>query len=158
MTSPTETEFTEIMGYLNKKYHKKFTVTEPHRKLMRARFKEGLDAEKTIAEIVEDFKKAIDNQLNDPYFQKNPKYYRPQTLFNGNFDSYVNNNPIAVGMAPGEMKEKVVKREPDPMADNVEFNDAMAMHRENRGKPDKESLARTREAQTTMERLNKEAG
>ncbi len=47
--------------------------------------------------------------------------------------------------------------QPDPMANNVEFNDAMKMHRENRGKPDKESLARTREAQAIMERLNKEA-
>ena len=47
--------------------------------------------------------------------------------------------------------------EPDPMANNPEFNAAMIMHRENRGKPDRESLARTREAQTTMERLNKEA-
>ena len=80
---PTETDFLEIIQYLNKRTGKRFTVTAAHKRLMRARFEEG--------HTVKDFKAAIDNQLQDPYFRDNPKYMRPQTLFNGKFDSYVNN-------------------------------------------------------------------
>lgn len=141
MTNPTETEFSEIIKYLNLKTHKRFTVTEPHRKLMRARFKEGYE--------VADFKKAIDNQLNDEYFQKHPKYMRPQTLFNGKFDSYVNNT-VNIGLAPGEMKEKVIERKPDPMANNVEFNEAMQEWSKWFGK----DAVKAKAAQDTMDRLS----
>lgn len=125
MTKPTEPDFQEIFKYFNWKAEKRYSVTEPHRRLMRARFKEGIDAGRTIPQIVKDFKAAIDNQIrqwgNDPDMAY---CIRPQTLFNGKFDSYVNNT-VNIGLAPGEMKEKPLIKQPDPMADNKEFNDAM---------------------------------
>ena len=158
MTNPTEAEFQEIIKYLNEKAEKRYSVTEPHRRLMRARFKEGIDAGRTIAEIVEDFKAAIDNQIrqwgNDPDMAY---CIRPQTLFNGKFDSYVNNT-VNVGLAPGEMKEKPVERKPDPMADNVEFNDAMKDSAKYFSAEDATGKAKYEAAMKTMERLNKEAG
>ncbi len=107
MTNPTNTDFLEIIQYLNLKAGKKFMVTEPHKRLMRARFREGA--------TVEDFKKAIDNQLQDPYFRENPKYMRPSTLFNDKFGGYVNNNPPAIKEFAKE-KAEVSKYTPEVQA------------------------------------------
>ena len=144
-TKCSEPDFVEIIKYLNLKTHKRFTVTEPHRKLMRARFKEGYE--------VADFKKAIDNQLNDEYFQKHPKYMRPQTLFNGKFDSYVNNT-VNIGLAPGEMKEKPIERKPD-IPDTPEQKAARKEFMKAMKKGDMKGMA---DASAKAERLNKEAG
>ncbi len=145
-TKCSEVDFVEIIKYLNLKTRKRFTVTATYRKLMRARFAEGYE--------VKDFKAAIDNQLNDEYFKKNPKFYRPDTLFNGKFGSYVNNTPMAVGLAPGEMKEKPVEIKPDPLKDNQEMNQAMMDLAKYRFTDKKKAS----EAMATMDRLNKEAG
>ncbi len=156
MTKPTEPDFQEIIKYLNLKAVKRYSVTEPHRRLMRARFKEGTDAGRTIAEIVEDFKAAIDNQIRQWANDPDMAYcIRPQTLFNSKFDSYVNNT-VNIGLAPGEMKEKVVERKPDPMADNKEFNDAVKVSMECFGKEDPESRQRCKRALATMDRLNEQ--
>jgi len=156
MTKPTEAEFQEIISYLNRKAQKNFIVTEAHRRLMRARFRERINDEVTIEDVVEDFKLAIDNQVrswfNDP---KMRIYLRPQTIFNGKFDSYVNNTEAAV---PGMTKDKPVERKPDPLEDNEEYNAAIKVTLKCFGRSDSESRKRYEEAMETMKRLKKEEG
>lgn len=109
--NPTEPDFQEIIKHLNLKTSKRFTVTEPHRRLIRARFKEGYK--------IKDFRQAIDNQCrqweNDP---KMSPYLRPQTLFSRNFDSYVNNNAPQEKLEP--LDAKPIKRQPDNTPDTPE--------------------------------------
>lgn len=83
-------EIDEIVMYLNQKANKNFfTRTEPTRQCIRARLSEG--------HTVEDFKKVIDNKVEQWLGTENDKYLRPETLFcPKHFDSYRNENPAAV--------------------------------------------------------------
>lgn len=78
-------DITEIINYLNSKTGKRYTgKTKAHRDHIIARLKDGF--------TVSDFKTVIDNQViawgnND----KMKQYIRPETLFCGKFETYLNN-------------------------------------------------------------------
>ena len=78
-------EIIEIMDYLNLKTGKRYTgKTKAHRDHIIARLKDGF--------TVTDFKTVIDNQVNawgDDVKMK--QYIRPETLFCGKFETYLNN-------------------------------------------------------------------
>lgn len=92
-TKQDTTPYKEIIDYLNLKTGKSFRhTTRSTKELIQARYKEGF--------TLDDFKKVIDNktiQWKDD--EKFDQYLRPQTLFTGNFDSYLNtrvqNKPLA---------------------------------------------------------------
>ena len=78
-------DITEIIDYLNLKTGKRYTgKTKSHRDHIIARLKDGF----TVA----DFKTVIDNQVsawgNDEHMRQ---YTRPETLFCGKFETYLNN-------------------------------------------------------------------
>ena len=74
----------EVIDYLNKKCNKEFTYkNSKNNSYIIARLKEG--------HSIKDFFTVIDNKLKDDYFNKNPKYYRPETLFSiSKFEGYLN--------------------------------------------------------------------
>lgn len=78
-------EINEIVDYLNFKTGKRYTgKTKAHRDHIIARLKDGF--------TVTDFKTVIDNQVNawgDDVKMK--QYIRPETLFCGKFETYLNN-------------------------------------------------------------------
>lgn len=79
--------FAEIIDYLNEKTGKSFKSTSRKTQgLIRARWNEGFR--------LEDFKKVIDNKcstwLRDTRMNQ---YLRPETLFSGKFDRYLNEKP-----------------------------------------------------------------
>lgn len=80
-----------IIDYLNKRAGKKFSIVEPHKKLIKARWNEGYR--------LEDFKKVIDFKVAEwkgKTFQNGEpgdKYLRPSTLFSNHFDTYLNEIP-----------------------------------------------------------------
>lgn len=78
-------DITEIIGYLNSKTGKKYTgKTKSHREHIIARLKDGF--------TVDDFKTVIDNQVNAwGNDEKMKQYIRPETLFCGKFETYLNN-------------------------------------------------------------------
>ena len=78
-------EIIEIMDYLNLKTGKRYTgKTKAHRDHIIARLKDGF--------TVTDFKTVIDNQVNAwGNDEKMKQYIRPETLFCGKFESYLNN-------------------------------------------------------------------
>ena len=85
----SQTEINEIIAYLNDKtgfsYNSKTNNTIM---LLNARKKEGA--------TIEDCKKVIDNKCNDWLNDSNfCKYLRPQTLFSGKFDTYLQQKPKA---------------------------------------------------------------
>ena len=72
-----------VIDYLNEKTNKNFQQVESNHKELLARIKEGYTEDQ--------FKFIIDNKLKDPYFQDNPKYYNPDTLFRkSNIEKYLN--------------------------------------------------------------------
>lgn len=75
----------EIIDYLNIKTGKRYTgKTKSHREHIIARLKEGFN--------VNDFKTVIDNQVNAwGSDEKMKQYIRPETLFCGKFETYLNN-------------------------------------------------------------------
>ena len=77
-------EMQEIMQYLNKRTGSNYTgKSKNHQSLVRMRLKEGF--------TVKDFKKVIDNMTS--HWKGDPKmdsFLRPETLFNGKFESYLN--------------------------------------------------------------------
>lgn len=84
-TNSYSNEIKEIIDYLNSKTEKKYTgKTKSHRDHIIARLKDGF----TVA----DFKTVIDNQVsawgNDEHMRQ---YIRPETLFCGKFETYLNN-------------------------------------------------------------------
>lgn len=69
----------EILTYLNEKTGHKYERTVE----IEARLNEG--------KTVEQCKKIIDIKLEDSYFQQNPDFYHPSTLFRkGHWDKYIN--------------------------------------------------------------------
>lgn len=85
ITNSYSTEIKEIINYLNLKTGKNYTgKTKAHRDHIIARLKDGFS--------VEDFKKVIDNQVNAwGADEKMKTYIRPETLFCGKFETYLNN-------------------------------------------------------------------
>lgn len=85
VTNSFSTEIKEIIDYLNSKTGKSYTgKTKAHREHIIARLKDGFS--------VEDFKKVIDNQVNAwGSDEKMKTYIRPETLFCGKFETYLNN-------------------------------------------------------------------
>lgn len=83
-----ENEIVIIIDYLNNKANKSFrNKTSKTKTLINARFKDGFK--------VDDFKKVIDNKVND--WINDPKmneYLRPETLFGSKFESYLNKTEI----------------------------------------------------------------
>lgn len=80
----TDIPYVEIIEYFNKVTGKHYKpTTKSNQKLIKERWNEDFR--------IEDFKRVIDIKYNewknDP---KMKKFIRPQTLFNGNFESYLN--------------------------------------------------------------------
>jgi uncharacterized phage protein (TIGR02220 family) len=68
-----------ILAYLNQRTGKKYR--DPS--FIEARLKDG--------GTVDDCRRIIDTKMQDPYFQENPKYLNPQTLFRKiHWDQYLN--------------------------------------------------------------------
>ena len=86
---PMEHEITEIIEYLNQRTGKRFKPrARETRRLLKVRFAEGFN--------VEELKQVIDNKVAE--WQGNPdmeRYLRPETLFNGKADRYLNETPPA---------------------------------------------------------------
>lgn len=74
----------EILDYLNQKTGKKYTgKSQAHKNLIIARLREGF--------TVDDFKKVIENKVNAwGHDEKMKQYLRPETLFCGKFETYLN--------------------------------------------------------------------
>ena len=69
----------EVLAYLNEATGKKYRDAS----FIAARLKDGGS--------VEDCRRIIDTKLKDPYFQENPKYLNPRTLFRpSHWDQYLN--------------------------------------------------------------------
>lgn len=82
----------KVIAYLNTKCNKHFRPIEANNKFIRARLSEGY--------TYDDCLKAIDNCFNNSWFQANPVYLRPETIFNATkFQTYVqdsnNSNQIS---------------------------------------------------------------
>jgi len=74
-----------VIRYLNKVTGKGFSekISTKNADIIRARLNEGAKEE--------DFIKIIDNKSQDPYFQDNPRYMRPSTLFRRcHWEDYLN--------------------------------------------------------------------
>ena len=80
------TEISEIIDYLNQVAGKHYTGrSESHRKCITARLKEGY--------TVEEFKQVIDNMTREWMGdEKMERYLCPETIFNGKFETRLNNN------------------------------------------------------------------
>ena len=96
-------EHDEIISYLNQRIGSHYKAnTKKTVSLINARLKEGF--------TVDDFKTVIDVKAaqweNDP---KMAEYLRPQTLFSGNFEAYLNQKPIETEDKP-DIFEKLVKK------------------------------------------------
>ena len=72
----------QVLSYLNQKTGKNYRRTEE----IEARLKDG--------GTLEECKIIIDNKLQDPHFQENPRYFSPTTLFRkSHWDKYLNDTP-----------------------------------------------------------------
>jgi uncharacterized phage protein (TIGR02220 family) len=99
----------QVLAYLNDKTGKRYRDTSS----IETRLKEG--------GTIDDCRKIIDTKMQDPYFQTNPKYMNPQTLFRkSHWDVYVNESlPLSTGKAqqsptlicPRCQRELVVKND-----------------------------------------------
>lgn len=101
-------EYREIIGYLNEKTGKHYSArSRANQQHMSARLKEG--------RTVEDFKRVIDIKcfqwLDDP---KMSQYLRPETLFSGKFDRYLNEEFKVTRKGPNGW-EYTVTDEPDEL-------------------------------------------
>lgn len=101
-------EYREIIGYLNEKTGKHYSArSRANQEHMSARLKEG--------RTVEDFKRVIDIKcfqwLDDP---KMSQYLRPETLFSGKFDRYLNEEFKVTRKGPNGW-EYTVTDEPDEL-------------------------------------------
>ena len=100
---PTEKEedgFTKrVIDYLNKKSGFKYSYKSSNTiRLIKARFNEGYKEE--------DFYKVIDNKCRDWLGNDFKQYLRPQTLFSGKFDVYLNQNtPYKKSTGKSETKQ-----------------------------------------------------
>lgn len=76
--------YKNIIDYLNQRLKKSFKYdTKETQQLINQRFAEGYG--------IEDFKKVIDNMINEWYDDKEmSRYLRPITLFGNKFESYLN--------------------------------------------------------------------
>ena len=74
--------FESVISYLNQKAGTKYRMVEAHKKLIRAREKEGYS--------LTDFQTVIDNKVADWIGTDQQKYLRPETLFGTKFDGYLN--------------------------------------------------------------------
>lgn len=71
-----------VLEYFNKKFKRNFRDASA----IIARLKDG--------GTINQCKQIIDTKVHDPYFQKNPHLYRPETLFRkSHWDSYLNQKP-----------------------------------------------------------------
>ena len=77
-----KTIYCEVIDYLNQKAGTKYRPVEAHKKLIRARVKEGYS--------LTDFLTVIDNKVADWAGSEQQKYLRPETLFGTKFDGYLN--------------------------------------------------------------------
>lgn len=81
----------EIIGYLNLKANKKYNPKSKHvSKHVLARLKEGYN--------VDDFKKVIDVKCSKWKNTTMNDYLRPETLFSGKFETYLNESPQINGI------------------------------------------------------------
>ena len=89
-------DITEVIDYLNAKTGKRYSSkSENNRKHINARMEEGY--------AVADFKSVIDRKVSEWKDTKMDKYLRPETLFSGKFDRYVNEGSVgSSGRTPEE--------------------------------------------------------
>lgn len=74
------------IAYLNQVTDKNFQFVEKNTKLVNARLNEGYE--------LDDFKKVVDIKFSEWSGTDMSKYIRPETLFGGKFDGYLNQLPI----------------------------------------------------------------
>lgn len=75
--------YKEIINYLNEKAERKFKYsTSKTKSLIKSRWNEGFR--------LDDFKRAIDNKVDEWKDTDMGKFLRPETLFGNKFDGYVN--------------------------------------------------------------------
>ena len=72
----------EIVDYFNKSLDRNYRVNKEITKLINARIKEGFK--------LDDFKDVIEIKKKEWFGTEMQKYLRPETLFNGKFQSYLN--------------------------------------------------------------------
>ena len=75
--------FEEIVSYLNEKANRNYRhTTNKNQSLIKARWNEGFN--------LDDFKKVVDNKVNEWEGSDMSKYLRPETLFGPKFEGYLN--------------------------------------------------------------------
>lgn len=75
--------FKEVIDYLNSKANRNYKyTTNKNQSLIKARWSEGFN--------LDDFKKVIDNKVNEWEGSDMSKYLRPETLFGPKFEGYLN--------------------------------------------------------------------
>ena len=84
--------YKDIIDYFNFKANKKYEhTTDNHRKWIKARWNDGLKANKTVEQMLGDFKYVIDVKTQEWLKDKNmKKFLRPETLFGSKFEGYLN--------------------------------------------------------------------
>lgn len=93
----------KVIDYLNLKANKNYKhSTAKTIEAVSARASEGFE--------LEDFKKVVDNKVEDWLrHEKWDKFLRPETLFSNKFEGYLNQNPITQYETPTKRKEHVDK-------------------------------------------------
>ena len=99
--SPTSDVFLEVIDYLNQRTGKHFRPeNKTTRRHINARIKDGY--------CLEDLKRVIDLKAGEWMGTEMEKYLRPETLFAGKFEGYLNSCPAAVRkkIAPAQEDEE----------------------------------------------------
>ena len=93
--------YKEIVDYLNLKNNSNYKYTTKKTKdCIKARINEGF--------TLDDFKKVIDNKINEWLGTNMEKYLRPETLFGTKFESYLNQKTTKV-LSNSEKQNKVLE-------------------------------------------------
>ncbi len=93
-----EKDFEEIIRYLNEKTGRDYHKTTAHVKYIKDRLSEGY--------TLENFKSVIDIKVKEWLGTEMSKYLRPQTLFGGKFDAYLNQKFDKKKFVKGDKKLK----------------------------------------------------
>ena len=93
-----EKDFEEIIRYLNEKTGRDYHKTTAHIKYIKDRLGEGY--------TLDNFKSVIDIKVKEWLGTEMSKYLRPQTLFGGKFDSYLNQKFDKKKFVKGDKKLK----------------------------------------------------
>ena len=106
----------EIIDYLNEKAGTRYKPSSKKTKdLVNARLNEGFE--------VQDFKKVIDNKVNDWKGTEWEKFLRPETLFSSKFEGYLNQNIIKTKKEPVYRFEEEYEMFPEDQIEKMMMED-----------------------------------